>query len=394
MNIKGIVQPLPLFDPPIDPGMLVAAAAAGIDISSVVSGLNQPIGPVRSLTLIQKTLELCAEVKSLGGALLSSLEKGDSEHLAIIRQRQEVQMQTLAKDVRFLQWKSAEESTTSLLTSRATSLERIQYYQRLLGLPADPNAPKQITINRPELTEDNFADVYQTLVGQYDKTISLQNFPQLVIANSASPSQTSGATGQGNLYLNTNEDADLNIHGPNARADRMDAMHSDTVTGILALIPDFGLDVHFWGLGGHVNVFGGTYLASSGRIFSSLKNTDAANEEGQGVFATKTAGYARRADDWLLQYNLAAHELMQNGRQILTSLIAEQIARHEYDNIMQQISNAQEINDFLQNKFTGEQLYLWMQGEISQLYYNYYRFAFDTARKAEQTMKQELMRPE
>ena len=35
-----------------------------------------------------------------------------------------------------------------------------------------------------------------------------------------------------------------------------------------------------------------------------------------------------------------------------------------------------------------------MQGESAGLYYQYYRFAFDTARKAEQTMKQELMRPE
>jgi hypothetical protein len=35
-----------------------------------------------------------------------------------------------------------------------------------------------------------------------------------------------------------------------------------------------------------------------------------------------------------------------------------------------------------------------MQGEISRLYYEYYRFAFDTARKAERTMKQEVMRPE
>jgi hypothetical protein len=35
-----------------------------------------------------------------------------------------------------------------------------------------------------------------------------------------------------------------------------------------------------------------------------------------------------------------------------------------------------------------------MQGELSRLYYEYYRFAFDTARKAEQAMKYELMRPE
>ena len=35
-----------------------------------------------------------------------------------------------------------------------------------------------------------------------------------------------------------------------------------------------------------------------------------------------------------------------------------------------------------------------MQGEIARFYYEYYRFAFDTARKAERTMKQELMPPE
>ena len=134
MNIAGVVRPLALFDPPIDPGMLVKAAAAGIDIGSIVNGLNQPIGPVRCVVLIQKALELCGEVRRLGGALLSALEKGDGEHLALIRQRHEIQIQQMAQEVRFLQWKSAEESTKSLLTSRATALERLHYYQRLLGL--------------------------------------------------------------------------------------------------------------------------------------------------------------------------------------------------------------------------------------------------------------------
>src|SRR6202046_5765118 len=35
-----------------------------------------------------------------------------------------------------------------------------------------------------------------------------------------------------------------------------------------------------------------------------------------------------------------------------------------------------------------------MQSDLSALYYQYYRFACDTARQAEQTMKAELMRPE
>ena len=48
----------------------------------------------------------------------------------------------------------------------------------------------------------------------------------------------------------------------------------------------------------------------------------------------------------------------------------------------------------LHQKFTNDELYIWMKGEISRWYYEYYRFAFDLARKAERTMKQELMRPE
>jgi hypothetical protein len=96
----------------------------------------------------------------------------------------------------------------------------------------------------------------------------------------------------------------------------------------------------------------------------------------------------------MLQHNLAARELMQLGRQIISSLIAEQIAHHEYLNIQKQIEQSQEVDRFLREKFTNEELHAWMQGEIARLYYEYYRFAFDTARKAEKTMKQELMRPE
>jgi Tc toxin complex TcA C-terminal TcB-binding domain len=394
MNIAGVVRPLALFDPPIDPGMLVKAAAAGIDVASIVNGLNQPVGPVRCATMIQKSLELCGEVRSLGTALLSALEKGDAEHLAAVRQRHEIQIHQLTRGVRFLQWRLAQEQTQSLLTSRAMVLERFHYYQRLLGLPANPNVAETLVLQRPDLTEENFDEVYAGLVARYDKPVTRQIFPALTLAAATSPATRSTAVGQGRLYLAGNEDADLNTHGPAAREARLGAMSTDRITGILALIPDMGIDLHFWGLGGHANLFGGSLLAGAGRFISSLQTTEATNQEGQGASAVKTATFERRADDWLLQYNLAAHELMQNGRQILTSLIAEQIADHEYLNVQQQIRNSQEVDQVLHDKFTNEDLYLWMQGEISRLYYEYYRFAFDTARTAERTMKQELMRPD
>ncbi len=108
---------------------------------------------------------------------------------------------------------------------------------------------------------------------------------------------------------------------------------------------------------------------------------------------SKAASYERRADDWRLQANTAAHELMQMGRQIISSLIAEQVAEHEYNNAKRQVENSQEVEQKLRSKFTNAELYGWMQGEISRIYHEFYRFAFETARKAERTMKRELMRP-
>jgi hypothetical protein len=394
MNIAGIVRPLALFDPPLDPGMLVKAAAAGIDIGSIVSGLNQPASPVRCQTLIQKALELCNEVRGLGGALLSTLEKVDGERLGLLRQRHEVGIQQMTQDVKYLQWQSAREATKSLLTTRGSALERLNYYRRLLGLPEEPNAPSALALEHRELNEENFDETYNALVGQYDKPLTIQRLPGLRIAGSTSPTQQSGASGGGRLFLNTSEDAELNSHLPRARDTRLAASVSDAVAAVLTFIPDFDIHLAFWGLGGASRIFGGAKLHDAVKGAADILRMVSAWEQDQAGMAGRTAGHERRSDDWVVQYNLAARELMQIGRQILTSLIAEQVTRHEYQIIRQQIKNSQEVDQFLHDKFTNEDLYLWMQGELSRLYYEYYRFAFDTARKAERTMKQELMRPE
>ncbi|HSH81374.1 MAG TPA: hypothetical protein VLA19_22835 [Herpetosiphonaceae bacterium] len=394
MNIAGVVRPLALFDPPIDPGMLVKAAAAGIDVGSIVSGLNPPIGPVRGLFLIQKTLELCGEVRNLGSGLLAALEKADVEHLALMRQRHEIQIQRMMQEVRFLQWKQAEEATTSLLTSRKTVLERLHYYQRLLGLPADPNAVDTVALDRRDLTEENFDEAYGALVGQYEKALTRQTLPALRLAGDSSPGLLSGYSGSGKVYLSHNEDVELNVHLPVARDATVLSTTFHSTAAALTPIPDPKLDLHYWGLGGTIDFKIGTVLSTVARLAGDIAGITAAWERDQAGMASRYAGFERRADEWLFQYNLSAIELMQIGRQILTSLIAEQITHHEYVNVQQQITNTQEVEQLLHDKFTNEALYLWMQGETSRLYYEYYRFAFDTARRAERTMKQELMRPE
>ena len=47
MNIEGVVRQLALFEPPIDPGALVKAVAAGLDIGSIVNNIAQPVSTIR-----------------------------------------------------------------------------------------------------------------------------------------------------------------------------------------------------------------------------------------------------------------------------------------------------------------------------------------------------------
>ena len=79
----------------------------------------------------------------------------------------------------------------------------------------------------------------------------------------------------------------------------------------------------------------------------------------------RTAGYQRRADEWTLQANLAARELVQIGRQIIASLIAEQVAHHDYETVKTQVQQAQDVQAFLQDKFTSAAFYAWMQSDLS-----------------------------
>lgn len=395
MNIEGVVRQLALFEPPIDPSILVKAQAAGIDVGAMVSGLHRPLGPMRSEFFIQKALELSGEVRSLGAALLSAIEKSDGERLASLRQGHEIKLQQMAEEVRFLQWKQAQESTESLLRSRASVLERYRYHQRSLGLVPDSGAaPETLPLERRELTRANFDEVHAELVTQYEKVLATPAHPRLNLVGESAADNQAGATGAGRLYLNQGEHMDLHVHGRTARELRFAAGVLDGIFGSLAMLPLFKVNVHYWGIGGSADMTGGQIFADAGRINSGALCTAAALEEAMGASDAKTAGYERRADETLLQSNQAARELMLIGRQLVGSLIAEQVAHHEYLAAKQQTEQSEQTGQFLREKFSSEQLYSWMQGETSRLYYECYRFAFDTARKAEELMKRELMRPE
>jgi len=128
MNIEGVVRQLPLFEPPIDPMLLVKAAAAGVDLDSVLSNMGAPAGQYRFRTLEQRALEFCSEVKALGDKLLASLEKKDSEGLALLHSVNEINLQEAVREVRKDQIKEAKENWDGLEKSKDMAEEKKDYY--------------------------------------------------------------------------------------------------------------------------------------------------------------------------------------------------------------------------------------------------------------------------
>jgi hypothetical protein len=146
MNIDGVKRQLALFQPPINPALLVAAAAAGLDLSSVVAQLNTPLPHYRFTTWMQKAVDICNELKSFGAALLSALEKKDAEALQILRQTHELTMLQLARKVKEQQVREAEGNITALELSRAVAEDRRDEYHNREKVSGGEQSQVNLTI--------------------------------------------------------------------------------------------------------------------------------------------------------------------------------------------------------------------------------------------------------
>ncbi|HUT72078.1 MAG TPA: neuraminidase-like domain-containing protein [Desulfatiglandales bacterium] len=138
MNIEGIVRELPLFEPPIEPGLLVRAAAAGIDLGSIVSDVSPSLPHYRFGTMLQKALELCADVKTLGGALLAALEKRDAEELSLLRSTHELRVLDALTEIKEQEVEEAQATVTGLERARESAeLQRDHYASLEFMNPAE-----------------------------------------------------------------------------------------------------------------------------------------------------------------------------------------------------------------------------------------------------------------
>lgn len=320
MNIEGIVRTLPLFEPPIDPALLVRAAAAGIDLNSLLNDISTSATPgnYRFTFIQQKALEVCNEVKALGSSLLQALEKRDAEAIALLRSAQEQQLLQAVLMIKQNQLDDAQ----IMLDNANKALEMATYKQKYYS-------------NRP------YINTYEQ---QYLN--SIKTGITLTIAQ--------GAT--------------------------------NLIGSVLAQIPDIKLGVPTT----DGETYGGSNLNNLMSLMSNYLGTIASVNSAQGSMAATMGGYDRRRDDWNFQAQLAQLEIDSANNSILSAQIKLAIAQKDLDNQQLQIDNAASIDDFLHNKFSNQELYDWMVGQISSVYFQSYQLAYDISKKAEACYKYEL----
>ena len=129
MNLDGAVRELPLFEPPLDPALLVRARAAGLDLASALADVKAELPHYRYQVLAPKALELCADVRALGQALLAALEKKDAEELSLLRAGQQVELEAALVEARRRHVDEAREQLAALHASKAGAELRRDYYR-------------------------------------------------------------------------------------------------------------------------------------------------------------------------------------------------------------------------------------------------------------------------
>lgn len=317
MNIEGQVRQLPLFEPPIDPALLVRARAAGLDLRNVLDMIGEAAVPnYRYAVMYQKALELCNEVRSLGNALLSALEKRDAEELTLLRSRHEGALLSQVRHIKDQQIKEADETLSGLKESRKVAEKRRKYYSS-------------------------------------------------------------------REYVSSMEQNHLDLLGA-ARDMEAVAEALEMAAGYSFLVPTLVVGTP------PATQFGGLNLGSALRGIAGSFRFVASERRHEASKALTMSGYERRMDDWDFQADQATTELEQIDRQIAAAEIRLAIAERDLTNHDQQIEQNREVEDFLRRKFSNEELYGWMVGQLAALHHQVYKMAVDMARKAERAAQHEL----
>lgn len=338
MNIEGVVRQLPLFEPRIDPALLVRAAAQGIDLDTVIAEAGAPLPPYRFEVALRRALDACNVVTRLGSQLLSAIERGDAEKLAALNATHATAALKATLEAKKQQEEAAAAQITALQTSRDVPVQRLMYYQFLMGVESKV----------PAVGETVEAVSYGPKPQSSDGAWLIQEeINELAAAHSARDWQVRASTMQQLASL----------------------MHYIPTVNVTSPVVEVA--------------FGGEHIGPALTAIGKYQEGLATRDQHTSNHAGRMAAHRRRGQEFAFGANTAAREIANIDKQITVAMINKEVARLEREQLELQIDQAETIESYLDTKFTNTKMYALIQSKLSTVYAQFYKLAYDLAKQAE-----------
>lgn len=351
-DINGITRKLPLFDPPLDPGLLVRAKAQGLSLSSVLSSINGPMPNYRFQYLLTRAMDMAVEIKALGNGLLSIKERHDGEAAAALRAKHETNVFSIGLELKKHAVRESEASLEATEQSREAPAYRLKFYLDTLGIKAKV----------PAVEED------------FNKETFRMEEPLT----------------EGGLKLLSYEKLEMDKYAQ-AQSQQQDVGKMEILASVFHSLPLVASHATPLGCGVAIN-FGPPNIASAMQATGAALKLGADALTYQASSSGRKGASLRATYDRYLQLNQAGLELKTVDKQILAARIRLESAKRDLANYEKQIAQAVEYEDYLRSKFTNVELYAWMSSSVRSLHYDTYNHAYDLASKAVKAFKYERPR--
>jgi hypothetical protein len=276
--------------------------------------------PYRFCSLLPQALELADAVRSLGASLLSAFEKGDAEYLSSLQATHERQLLDLTLEPVKHRFREADWEVQALEQSLEKSLTSLTFTQN--NIKNGKNAGEI---------------AFETLTGT---AMGLR------------------AGAEGSLYTASAEEPFPDVFMGEAGA--------------------FGSPLIFQ------MIPGGTKLAATANFVATALTTGSDLSNMSANLSLTEAGWDRRMDDWQEQVDETTIELKSLECQKLAADRRRYIALRELNSCQQQIEHAVEVQDFMRDKLTDHDLYLFLQQETMTLYRQTYDLALQAAHEVQE----------
>ena len=288
-------------------------------------GLYQCGLPYKFTFLLSKALELVGLVKSLGGQLLSALEKSDTEYLASLRQSYETQANELTLVTKQNAWREADWQVQALDSQMQGAQQRLRYNQGLINAGLNSGENGYLSGTQVSMT-----------------------------------SRTAGSITEG-VGQAMNFIPDFNVGGAGA-------MSSPVAVTQLPL---------------------GTKLAAVFQAAARILNIVADVAGTNAAVSNTQGSWERRSDEWAHQVDVISIELEQIKQQQLAAERRRAMALRDLNNHQAQIEHSTEVDAFMAGKLTKQDLYLFLQQETAGMYRRLYELAWQTTSEARAALRYE-----